>query len=286
MKKIIVPIDFSEEAMNGLTLAITLANHFDATIQMVYVQRRLPDLGHVGIEEEKRIALKEFEKLMAQYQPTLPKGVSLECIIKQGRVYREIVAQAEAFEDAVIVTSTHGASGFEEFFLGSNTLRILAASECPVYTIIEGVEPRPIRNIVLPIDTTIECRQKAPYTAKLALAWGATVHLLSVIETPVEAVQKKVASFSKQLEDYFAERKIPTVSHTSEGQDFIESIINYTIATNSDLITIIAKDRDTHHLLLIGDKAQRLISRAPMPVLVLAPSVDTIRQSFNSMGGY
>lgn len=285
MKRIIVPIDFSEEAMNGITLAMTLAQKHHSTIQFVYVQLRKPDIGHVGIADERRIAQEEFEKLIERLRPEAPEGVNFEYIIKQGRVYQEVTAQAESFEESVIATSTHGASGFEEFFLGSNTLRILASTDRPTYTIRHGVYPRPLKNIILPLDTSFESRQKAPYVAKLAKAWGATVHVLSIVESPNPEVKSKLQSYSTQVEQFLAEREVPFVSALSKKQDFIDSTIEYTLEVNGDLIAINTRDRDTSHLLMIGEKAQRLISRAPVPVLVLAPHAEPIRGSFKTFGG-
>ena len=119
MKHIIVPIDFSKESINGLRLAITLANRFNCDIQMVYVQKYPTDVTPGRFEEDHRNAEKMLEELVAEYSPKMLESANLNYIVKKGKIYREVVNQAHAFEDSAIICSTHGASGFEEFFIGS-----------------------------------------------------------------------------------------------------------------------------------------------------------------------
>lgn len=141
MKTIVVPVDFSEESRDGIQLALELARQFGAEIQMVYVQPSRQEFGHVALDAEKQEAEGMFAEIGDQLREQLP-GVKVQWIVKRGKVYREVVAQAEASDDAVIVTSTHGASGFEELFVGSNTLKILANTQVPVFTIRHGVKDR------------------------------------------------------------------------------------------------------------------------------------------------
>ena len=169
MTNIVVPFDFSNEAEIGIELALQLSKVGDCVLQLVYVQRKQPDF--------------ELDAILERIQPRLAPRVRAERVIRQGKVYREIVDQAEMYEDSLIVTSTHGASGFEEIFLGSNTLRMLASTTRPVFTIKHGVVPGDIRTILFPLDTTFESRQKAPYVARLAKDWNAEVRILAVMES-------------------------------------------------------------------------------------------------------
>jgi len=120
MKQIIVPLDFSNESMNGLELAMMISSKTKANIQMVYVLQRSSDFSRLSKDEEHRTAKKKLRDIQNNFEHKLISGVELSFIIKKGKIYDEIVEQVESFDDSIIVVSTHGASGFEEFFIGSS----------------------------------------------------------------------------------------------------------------------------------------------------------------------
>ena len=121
MKTIIVPVDFSVESLQGLEMAILFTKKTTVNIQMVYVQKSSGDYRPGTFEEEHRYAEQEFDKIIKKYKPELSYDSKLRFIIKKGKIYQEIVEQTESYKDSVICATTHGASGFEEFFIGSNT---------------------------------------------------------------------------------------------------------------------------------------------------------------------
>lgn len=275
MKTIVVPVDFSEESHDGIAMAMELARKFDAEIELVYVQPAQQAFGHVALEAEKKAAEEEFSKIADQLRSKNPK-LKVSWIVKRGKVYREIIGQAEASEDSVIVTSTHGASGFEELFVGSNTLKILANTQVPVYTIRHGVKPTAIKNIVFPMDTTLESRQKSGYTAKLAEAYGAKVHVLGLLESPSESLRQRLSAYIEQVRSFFEGRGIEVVISTLEDVDLVDGSIAYAQKLEGALITVSSMNRKSLPLLLIGGNSQRLLSRSNVPVLCLAATVEPV----------
>lgn len=284
MKRIIVPYDFSEEARNGVALATVLAAKTHAAIQLVYVQKKHPDFAHLGPEDERTLVEKGFEELLAEIRKELPEDIELDYIIKKGKVYLEVVAQAEAFKDAVIVTSTHGASGFEEFFLGSNTLKILASTELPVYTIRHGIVPVPIQNIIFPLDTTFESRQKAPIAVQLAKVWDAPVHILTTDNGDDAEEKKRLNSYIAQCEDYFAKNGVQYCTYREEDRDIVEATTRYAQRIPSSLILVTTRDKSAPSIFMIGEKAQKLLRSSPVPVLVVVPTLVRITDSFRAQG--
>ena len=92
----------------------------------------------------------------------------------------------------LVMAGTHGASGFEEFWIGSNANRIVSALRKPVITIRGGVNiNRNLEKIVLPLDSTPETRQKVPFTAYMAKIFNAEVHILRVYTSKVLAIIRK-----------------------------------------------------------------------------------------------
>lgn len=285
MKHIIVPLDFSEESINGLELAIMISSMTRANIQMVYVMKKSPEFPHVSQDEEQRFAKSRFRELQVKYEHKLVSGAELSSIVKRGKIYEEVVEQAESFDDSVIVVSTHGASGFEEFFIGSNAFRVITASERPVIAIRHGLMPKGFRKILLPVDFTQDTRQKVPYTMELAKIFGAQVHVLSVTGGKDPDLVQRVKSWSGQVAEHLGENGLETVTSFRSGENISDMIVDYALTEKVDLISIMTDQGTSISNFLIGNNAQQLLSKSPVPVLCITPKELHVRGGFRTYGG-
>lgn len=285
MKHIIVPLDFSEESINGLELAIMISSITRANIQMVYVMKKSPEFPQVSQDEEQRFAKSRFRELQVKYEHKLVSGAELSSIVKRGKIYDEVVEQAESFDDSVIVVSTHGASGFEEFFIGSNAFRIITASDRPVIAIRHGLMPKSFRKILLPVDFTQDTRQKVPYTMELAKIFGAQVHVLSVTGGKDPELVQRVKSWSNQVAEHLGENGLDTVTSFRSGENISDMIVDYALTEKVDLISIMTDQGTSISNFIIGNNAQQLLSKSPVPVLCITPRELQIRGGFRTYGG-
>lgn len=285
MKQIIVPLDLSDESINGLELAVVLASKTKANIQMVYVMKKSTDFPLISREEEQRLAKGKLSAIQNKYEHKLPSGVELSYIIKKGKIYDEIVEQADSYEDSVIVASTHGASGFEEFFIGSNAFRIITASERPVFAIKHGVPPGNIRKILLPIDYTNETRQKVPFTLKIAAYFDAAVHVMGVTTGQDQELVQRIKSWCHQVSDHLTENGIKNETTLKRGESISEMITDYTKEEKIDLISIMTEQESMFRNFALGNNAQQLISKSPVPVLCITSKDLQIRTGFKKYKG-
>lgn len=272
MKRIIVPIDFSKESMNGLDLAIRVANLTkNSFIELVYVQKKSEEFSVGTAEEEYRWAEKNFKRIVEESREKLDKSDKIDYIIKKGMVYREVVNQAQAFEDSLIISSTHGASGFEEFFIGSNTFKIISATDKPVITIRGNHVPNTFNNIILPIDITNDTRQKVPYTAKLAKVFDSTVHIASVLTTEDEDVYKKLRIYSNQVVEYMEKYDVKYKLASLKGKNITDLTIEYALSVHADLISIMTEQSLDINNFVLGNLAQQMLNKSSIPVLCISP---------------
>jgi nucleotide-binding universal stress UspA family protein len=284
MKNIIVPIDFSDDSINGLRLAIIFANKFEARVQMVYVQKTPSDLNRVGFDEEKKKATHSLKKLVDDFASKMHDPHMLDYIIKKGKIYREIINQAQAFEDSAIICSTHGASGFEEFFIGSNAFKIISSSELPVITIRHGSVPRDIKTIVLPIDSSNETRQKLPLTAQIAATFNAEIHVVGITTTTSEDVETRVTSYCKQVCEYLKDHNVKYQLSRLNASNITAATIEYALNNQADLISIMTEQNDTLADFVLGTAAQQMLNKSTIPVLSVTPKEIFILGSFRTSG--
>ena len=283
MTNFIVPIDFSVDSLKGLEWAILFSQKKKINIQMVYVLNNSSSFQASVVELEQKYAEAHFKKLVKEFRPTLGNQSKLSYIVKKGKVYREIVNQVDSFEDAVVSASTHGASGFEELFVGSNALKIMAATEQPVFTVRTTI-PEQINKIVVPIKLHLDTRQKAPHVADLAELFGAELHVISISTRNNKRDLARLESYSKQVCNYFEARNLQIVAKTLVGESLPSLTCNYSEAIDADLITIMSSAIDKWNVFL-GSYAQQMLKTATVPLLSITPREKQIPAGFSTYGG-
>jgi len=178
-----------------------LANQSDANIIIVHVIGKQTNRNHEQLAMERQLAKTQCENILQTYKGAY-KGNGLSYTIKEGSVFKEITQLAETSDDALIVLSTHGASGFEELFIGGNTYKITSHSKVPVITIRKGNLASQMDRIVLPLDITFETREKVPFTAELAKLFHAEVHLVSIHLSHLQSIESKLQQYVNSVASY------------------------------------------------------------------------------------
>lgn len=156
MKEILVPCDFSLPALNAFRLAIDFARGSNGTIHVLNIVElpvfqdpmMLPTLNFEEqfINDLKKNAELQFEKLKKEYASDAVKFVTK---IELGSVYPEILNYISQNPIDQVVMGSHGASGFNELFIGSNAQKIVRKSPVPVL-VTKGYFKGLVKSIVFP----------------------------------------------------------------------------------------------------------------------------------------
>lgn len=141
IRKIVVPLDFSEFSYKSLDYASAFAMQSQAEILLLhiiplnYVETEVMAFDYSQIEKQAADSCQaRLEKLMrCRVDPSLKAEVR----VRIGRPVDEIVNAAKEFEADLIIMSTHGYTGLKHAFLGSTTENVVRYSPCPVLTLRE-----------------------------------------------------------------------------------------------------------------------------------------------------
>jgi nucleotide-binding universal stress UspA family protein len=269
MSKIIVAIDFSECSINAFLHALSIAQHCSNDILLVWVEKpsSQKDKFEKPAGDPAREVKKQFEELIHKYQSELP-GNTITYKLRKGTVYKEITMEAKESKAMLVIAGTHGASGFEEFWIGSNANKIVAASPCPVITIRAGINiTRPLTKIVLPIDRTLETRQKATFTGYLAKKHDAEIHILSLYTSSVKAIRRDVNIYAGQVELYYKQEGIKYQVASMECSNISDAMIEYAKKIEANLISVMTEQESTTSNLWMGPYAHQTVNHSPVPVL-------------------
>lgn len=274
MKTIIAAVDFSDCSINALEHAVSIAKHSNSNLLMIWVNNPYTtktilssDMSDDLVEEVEH----QFTKLINKYGSELPDA-KIDYIIREGKVYREVVNQARESEAWLLLAGTHGSSGFEELWMGSNANRIVTAAPCPIITIRSGVEiSRSMETIVMPMDSTMETRQKVPFTCELAQAFNAEVHVLAIYTTSIDEVRSRVLTYAKQAGKYLKENGVKYQIVELDAENLSSTTMEYGKKVNANLISIMTEQEKTAINLWLGPYAQQLVHHSPIPVLSIHP---------------
>lgn len=143
LRKILIPIDFSECSKNALQYAKPLADQFQAEIELVYVST-LNNLGIEGLAGTDLMTLRTNLKKGAKTQMS-EIAVSHEFTddaitfhTREGRAATEIVELAKERDIDLIVMATHGYSNINHVLLGSVAENVVRHATCPVLVVREN----------------------------------------------------------------------------------------------------------------------------------------------------
>jgi len=274
MKNILAAIDFSDCSVNALEHAISIAEKGNYNIIMVWVNNPTTTkilLSSGQSEEMIREVENQFRKLIGKYSKTF-KGGSLSYLIREGKIYNEIALEAKKSKAMLVVAGTHGTSGFEEFWIGSNANKIVSMAPCPVITVRAGVKiNRDLKKIVIPVDSTPETRQKASFTALMARLFEAEIYVLSLYTTSIDTIRENINNYSRQILQFMEEENIPCHHETLEADNIARATIEYAEKIQANLISIMTEQETAASNLWLGPYAQQMVNHSPIPVLSIHP---------------
>jgi nucleotide-binding universal stress UspA family protein len=137
---ILVPIDGSDTAAEGLREAIRLAADQKARLRLLYVIDDFPMLVELATVESFDASLQKLrnhgEKLLADAKALAGQsGVEAEPVLRevtQGRIAQTVVDEATTSRCDLVVMGTHGRRGLSRMALGSDADLVVRTSPVPV----------------------------------------------------------------------------------------------------------------------------------------------------------
>ena len=138
IKKVLVPIDFSDYSKNSLKFAVNFIKCFQAELFLIYVIEPViypPDfsMGQIAIPAiDGEIDKRAFEELQNLAKNEIPPDVKCKCIIRTGKPYLEIIATAKEEDMDLIIIASHGHTGVEHILFGSTAEKVVRKAPCPV----------------------------------------------------------------------------------------------------------------------------------------------------------
>lgn len=268
MKQIIVPTDFSENAVHALRYAISFMNNLGGDITLLHTfQISTSGAGRfVALDEMvQQEREEELNGLIAKVKDQLADTVRLNGKVVEGYAVDTIAEQADAHHVNFVVMGTRGASGVKKIFMGSTTSNVIRNTKVPVLAVPDDAGDFSMKHLLLALDASDMPDATVLNPAlDLAAKFGAEVSILHINSND------KDDSISPNIQAYFEQMGIKyTYYKLQKSGDASENILDFAKQKNTDLVCVLNRHRSWFSQLFQTSVSQQLAFESNIPLLVL-----------------
>ena len=276
MKRILIPVDFSKDSVNAVKYGISMANKLEADVRLIHVKtgdNYAPEFAgnEMMFRINDQLELWMNELLDAVKNSYYVNRGKIDWKIRIGNVVNEISNQAKYDDTSLIVVASHGISGFQDKFIGSNAYRLVANAPCPVIVVRHGVQyDADIARIVVPVDFDKECSKKVPVVAGLANVYKAKINLVGLRDSLFSHVLVRIKTQMNLIERFInnhADLKIE--KSVLSGRNLSRQLREYAEEIDADLIAIRIHHSTNPFSNIFRPFANDMVNYSSIPVLVI-----------------
>ncbi|REE02059.1 universal stress protein [Marinoscillum furvescens] len=275
MNRILVPYDFSEVAHHALNFASDIAQKLSGTKITVFnvIEQPGPEtfktMGVTNPDPMENLYIKKMidtveAKMNDLMSDPTYKSIDLSYKIVLGNPFKELAQEIDTEKIELVVMGTSGASGAEEFFVGSNAERMVRYAKCPVITLNGPASTDGINDIVMASNFQEVPKGFVDKVKALQQVFGAKLRLVK-INTPASFTSTR--HDRKQMEAFIEEFGIQNCTYESYNYSNEEDgVIAYAEDISADMIAIGTRQRRGIGHFLAGSIAEDVVNHAKRPV--------------------
>lgn len=255
---ILIPIDYSKQSMVAIKNAYTLGKCTKSKLLLMHVFHKP--------EEENKQSLEELAK-----QTAAESGLACDFISVKGDIFEETDKMAEKLKASLIVAGLEPHVRFRSFLGGSTASKFIKNSPCPVLTTRSTAHAEHFKNIVMPIDTSAESREKVGTVIQLAHYYAADIRIVSVFEPNDTKYENMLLPYLQQVKKYIKDRNVNCTNKSIPSKDGASAIVEYAVKNDCDLIVQMNKKDLSIGEMFNGSISQKLVDISTVPVLTINP---------------
>jgi nucleotide-binding universal stress UspA family protein len=276
MRKVLIPTDFSENAMNAISYALELFKYERSEFLIMHayadeVYENKTKMSRAYFEEYKTAvgeqSDKKLQKSIAEMLAISPNPKHKYNYIS---VFGSLIDAANDLVDKenidVLVMGTRGETDDRDITFGSNALQVIKYVKCPVLAIPSSYHDVPPKNILFPTDYQLPYqRREIKFLSTMAKRFVATINFLYVSNF-------KGLSFRQQdnkylLTSFLEDNK--TVFFQTAGKDVTSQVNNYLEEHEMDMLVMINTRHSYLQNILYTSAIQKIGLKIQIPFLVL-----------------
>lgn len=263
MKKILIPVDFSETSENALFYTMQMFSPEMAEITVMHTyDTSSPAAFHLRSMDRilKEDADRDMEKLLNKINEKY-NHYYLSTKVLEGDAVSIITGMAKRGNYDLIIMGTKGASGLKEVFIGSVAGNVISKSEIPVYVIPTGYTFRPVKEIVVAISKNVlsdfDTMKPLREFVRMAESKIDILHLTEYQNPPEKYGVMSLEDLQPSYTFRYCERSIDRCIN-----DYLEE-------KAADTLCLVRSKKDFFSRLITGSVTRKQTFHCKIPILIL-----------------
>ena len=272
IKRILVPIDFSDNSMNALHTATSVARRHGASIKLLFAHNRYEMLypqinlnnGHAIIKSLTALAklVKKDDNVFCNFSYIM------------GDVSSSIIHESNEEKADLIIIGKNGNSGKRKMFAGSNAYAVIRKCTCPVLMVPSGKIWTQFNHVLFPVRPSLSMLEKYSMIKEILNKNNSTVHILNLRNPDYINELHIISNLVHLLKIKFKEDNIKTsLSYYFKDEKFAAKILAVAHDTKFkiDLLVITSEDNSTENAFYLSSYAQQIVHGANVPLMIIKP---------------
>lgn len=265
MSTIILPTDFSKNAMRAIDFAFDFFNKEDNHFILCHFY----DIPRGGTSRLFTILdqLKEqAERSMLKVKDTVEKKydkhhITLSTIVKQGNVSSKVERLSKEVNADFIIMGTKGTSGLQEILIGSNTSKLLKRINIPVFAIPEDYHRNLIEELFFSYDGQSIGKNAIEFISSFSNNNSLPIRLLHVRKEDESPLQNW-----NEVKNVFNNHRISL--HEVYSSSYEEGI-KRTIHNEKCMLVLIKRKQSIWESLINRSDSRKIVRHLAVPILVI-----------------
>ncbi|WP_190811022.1 universal stress protein [Flagellimonas sp. S3867] len=275
MKKILVPVDFSEHSEYALEVASQIAREKHMVICVLHMIGLSESVLSKNEAEEYKEAQYYMKLAKKRFKPFLDKeylkGLKLLQLVQNYKIFSEINAIVKELNIDLVVMGSHGVSRARDTFVGSNTEKVVRTCEVPVLVIKQPRHEFQLKTLVFAWDFKDEIVQTFSKVKEFAQFFDAQVYPVFVNTPTVNFLSS--TSLEEKLNHYRVQENIQEEVRIFNDISVEKGILNYAKEIGADAVAIPTHGRKGIAHFLKGSIGESIANQAKIPVVTF--KIDT-----------
>lgn len=274
MKKILFPTDFSEVATNAFVHALEFAKKMQGELVLlhsfelpIYDNQYFPENYNVLFDSlqlsEFDMFKEEITKLRKIAEELKLDKIKMSHRLMDGNLIFNIKRAIKEDEIKFVIMGTSGVSGWEEFFLGTNTGSVISTINVPVLCVPLEAKFKKIETIGFTTRYREKDQKALKDVLKIAKKMEAKVKCLYVKTSNSDVSEETI----KHWETEFAGE--PVKFSVIPNDDVKETILDFVMFKDIDMLAMLTYKRNFFVELFKPSLTQKIANQSSIPILAV-----------------
>lgn len=268
MKKIIVPIDFSDTSINAARYAIEMAKKIEGSsliLYHVYSDISFSTLTSSDSHSRQMVSEAELKELRGRISGDYE---NISCVAEPGSFVDELATYALGNHIDMVVMGITGSSKITQVFMGTNTMNVIRNISCPVMIIPPEASFNGLKKIVFTSDFK-DVARTTPFTVikNIMDTFHPHLDILNVDSEHFVELTDEFKIEKEAMEDKLGEYK-PEFSFI-RAYDFLEGISTFVENRNSDAIVTVPRKHTLFNQLFVTSNTKKLAYHSKVPIIAI-----------------